>query len=391
VAIVEGESLMNDASGLIVFRFALAAVTTGTFVLSKAALSFVVVIVMGIITGLLVALIFYAIHRWLPTTNNIDVVLTFITPYAMYICAEEFHFSGVLAVVSGGLFLSIRRESFLNTRSRLQGVDVWEASAFVLNGFVFMLIGLEFPVVIKALGPGGLVPAIKYSLLITAVLLITRMASTYGALFFTIFISRYITTADSRPGWQGPLLFGWAGMRGVVSLAAALSIPEKLPSGAAFPQRNLILFITFSVIVASLLIQGLTLPALVKWVNMDDPDYKGSAEQQTQMVRKKLAALSLKLLESKYPSQLKSNDLVKSFQLKLSADMEFLKDWDKDGNRERADEFYHDYRMIMVDLMHEQRHLLNTLNHKDGISDDIIRHQLELLDLEEEKFRRHFS
>ncbi|HMI04333.1 MAG TPA: cation:proton antiporter, partial [Pedobacter sp.] len=134
ISIVEGESLLNDASSLVVFRFALAAVLTGSFVFREAATDFVVVIVMGIVTGIAVALVFYAIHRWLPTSTNIDVVLTFVTPYVMYMLAEEFHFSGVLAVVSGGLFLSARRHEFLSYRSRLQGINVWEAVAFVLNG-----------------------------------------------------------------------------------------------------------------------------------------------------------------------------------------------------------------------------------------------------------------
>jgi Na+/H+ antiporter len=391
VTIVEGESLMNDASSLIVFRFALAAVITGQFVFAQAATSFVLVIVMGIAIGILVALVFYAIHRWLPTSTNMDVILTFVTPYAMYMAAEEFHFSGVLAVVSGGLFLSARRHSFLSHRSRLQGINVWEAVAFVLNGFVFILIGLEFPVVVKALGPDGLGPAITYSLIITGVLIATRFASTFGATIFTMFISRFITTADPTPGWKAPILFGWTGMRGVVSLAAALSIPVALRSGAAFPQRDLILFITFTVILVTLVLQGLTLPLLVKWVNMPDPDYTVSFEQQKQLVRKKLSGLSLKILEEKYSTQLVDNDMVKALKLRLTADMELLKDWEKDGNAERADAFYKDYRNIMSDLTGQQRDLLLVLNKKESINDDIVRQQLELLDLEEEKMRQHFT
>ncbi|MDR6943141.1 CPA1 family monovalent cation:H+ antiporter [Mucilaginibacter pocheonensis] len=391
ITILEGESLLNDASSLVVFRFALIAVTTGTFVFSHAAVSFVIVIVMGIVTGLVVALIFYAVHRWLPTTTNIDIILTFLTPYAMYIVAEEFHVSGVLAVVSGGLFLSARRQSFLTHRSRLQGVNVWEAVAFVLNGFVFILIGLEFPVIIKDLGPAGINPAIKYSLIITGVLIITRLASTYGALLFTIFISKYIKTADSNPGLKGPLLLGWAGMRGVVSLAAALSIPATLHSGAAFPHRSLILFITFTVILVTLVLQGLTLPALIKWVNMPDPDYTIPFEQQKQMVRKKLSKLSLDILENKYASQLKDNDMVKSLKMKLDADMELLNDWEKGDNSHRADDFYRDYRTVINELMTQQRDLLRTLNKKENINDDIIKQQLDLLDLEEEKIRQHFD
>jgi len=391
VSIVEGESLLNDASSLVVFRFALAAILTGSFVFSQAAVSFVLVIVMGIAIGIAVALFFYTIHRWLPTTTNVDIVLTFITPYAMYITAETFHFSGVLAVVSGGLFLSVRRQQFLSNRSRLQGVNVWEAIAFVLNGFVFILIGLEFPVIIKGLGPDGWEPAITYSLIITGILIMTRFASTAGAVIVTKIMANFITVADRNPGWRAPMVLGWTGMRGVVSLAAALSIPVALRSGEAFPDRDLILFITFTVIIVTLVLQGLTLPYVIRLANMPDPDFTVPPEQQKQLIRKKISMLSLKILDDKYHEQLIHNDMVKALQLRLTADMELLKDWEKKDTVARADAFYKDYRAIMDDLMSEQRALLKTLNKKENISDDIIRQQLELLDLEEEKMRQHFA
>ncbi|MEO6520074.1 MAG: Na+/H+ antiporter [Mucilaginibacter sp.] len=391
VTIVEGESLLNDASSLVVFRFALAAVLTGSFVFRVAATDFVLVIVMGIVTGIAVALLFYAVHRWLPTTTNMDVVLTFITPYAMYMLAEEFHFSGVLAVVSGGLFLSARRHQFLSNRSRLQGINVWEAVAFLLNGIVFILIGLEFPVIIKNLGREALTHAITYSLIITGVLIVTRFICTYGAVIVTIIMSKIITVADPNPGWKAPALFGWAGMRGVVSLAAALSIPLMLNSGHPFPNRDMILFITFTVILVTLVLQGLTLPVIIKWVNMPDPDLTITIEQQRQLVRKKLAHLSLTILNEKYNDLTKNNEMVKALKLRYHADMELLKDWDKDGNEKRAEEFYKDYRHIMAHLLKEQRALLLTLNKKENISDDLVKQQFELLDLEEEKLRQHFE
>lgn len=388
-AILEGESLMNDASSLVIFRFALLAVTTGTFVFTEAAGSFVLVIVLGIACGIAVALVFYAVHRWLPTTTNIDVILTLLTPYAMYIVAEWFKVSGVLAVVSGGLFLSNRRTTILTHSSRLQGLNVWEAVAFILNGLIFVLIGLQFPSIIEELGPSGLSPAIKYSLIITGILIITRLASTYGATLFTVVISKFVKTADENPGWKAPLIFGWAGMRGVVSLAAALSIPVTLHAGAAFPNRSLILFITFSVILITLVMQGLTLPALIKWVDLEDADLTISFEQQRQMVRKELAKLSLGILNVKYARELKENTMVAQIKEQIETEMELLKDWRQEDAANREDAFYHEYRIVRKDLIEAQRKYLSSLNRKENINDDIVRQQLSLLDLEEERIRKH--
>lgn len=390
VTILEGESLINDASSLIIFSFAMKAVTSGHFVFTDAATRFVLVIVMGIATGIAVAMVFYAIHRYLPTSTNIDVLITFITPYAMYIVAEKLQCSGVLAVVSGGLFLSVRRHAFLSHQSRLQGINVWEAIAFALNGFVFVLIGLEFPVVIKNLGPGGLKPAIYYSTVISAVLIVTRLASTFGTLGFTILARKFVKTADNSRSWKAPLIFGWAGMRGVVSLAAALSIPIAFHSGQAFPNRNLILFITFFVIMVTLILQGLTLPWLIKWLDMSDPDFTISYEQQRNLVRKKLDALALNTLNQHYSKELEENEMVKSIKIRIDADIELLKDWEDQESRHQVDVLFHDYKRIMEVLIDEQRNFLKSLNKKENINDDLIRQQLALLDLEEEKIRQHF-
>jgi monovalent cation/hydrogen antiporter len=391
VSIIEGESLLNDASSLVVFRFALAAILTGKFIFHEAAVNFVLVIVMGIFIGLIVALVFYAVHRWLPTSSNIDVVLTLLAPYTMYILAEEFHFSGVLAVVSGGLFLSARRHEFLSNRSRIQGVNVWEAVAFVLNGFVFILIGLEFPVIIKHLGPGGFGPAVKYSLIIVLALIVTRFISTYGAVVVTIIMSRFIRVADPTPGWKAPIVLGWAGMRGVVSLAAALSIPVALKNGADFPTRNMILFITFTVILVTLVLQGLTLPMVIKWLKLPTRDSDLPIEKQKQLIRKKLSHLSLNILENNYKQHTQSNDMVKALKVRYTADMNLLADCDTVIGEACAADIYNDYRKIVDHILTEQRALLRSLNRKENISDELIRHQMDLLDLEEENLRQLFE
>ena len=383
-AIIEGESLLNDASSLIVFKFALAAVATGKFVFHEAALNFVWVVAMGILTGVLVGLVFYAIHRWLPTTTNIDIVLSLTAPYVMYIAAEAFHFSGVLSVVSGGLFLSARSHLFLSFRSRLQGANVWSTIGFVLNGLVFMLIGLALPSIVNQLGPVSLTDAIKYGVIITLVLIITRILSTLGSSAFTVFISRYIRTADSRPGWRGPLIIGWAGMRGVVSLAAALSIPYLLPDKLTpFPQRNLILFITFVVILVTLVVQGLTLPAVVRWVNMEDPDKLPPVEEQDIKLRKQLAEHALQFLNNQDAESLATNTSLR--QLKARFENEKLEP--DDLHNEKQEE----WRKIYLEVLDKQRDFLLELNKNPEMDEDVIKKYQSLLDLEEEKLRSRYE
>jgi Na+/H+ antiporter len=378
-AIIEGESLLNDASSLIIFRFALIAVSTGQFIFHEAAISFVEVIVMGIGTGLIIGIIYYAVLRWLPTSPNMDIVLTLTAPYVMYIAAENFHFSGVLSVVSGALFLSIRSQTILNFRSRLRGSNVWSTIGFVLNGLVFMLIGLQLPMIVEQLGPVSLPTAIGYGLLITFVLIVTRILSTLGASAFTVFISRYITTADNRPGWKGPLIFGWAGMRGVVSLAAALSIPAFMSNGTAFPQRNLILFITFMVILLTLVIQGLTLPSLIKWINLEDPDQSTNPDEQHLHVKRKLAKQSLEFLRSLHNDKLQTNPALQMLQSRFERETSILEPEAKSDQE--------DFSEVYLQLLAHQRGFLQQLNKKEGIDESVIRKYEELLDLEEEKLK----
>jgi CPA1 family monovalent cation:H+ antiporter len=174
VTILEGESLVNDASSLIVFRFALAAILTGQFHLGDATKTFFIVAIMGILIGVAIANIVYAIHRFLPTTPVIDTAITLITPYIMYIAAEHFHFSGVPSVVSGGLFLSFRSQDIFKYESRLQMNGVWETLIFLLNGFVFILIGLQLSTIVAGLEGYSVGEAIVYAIIISLVTIIIR-------------------------------------------------------------------------------------------------------------------------------------------------------------------------------------------------------------------------
>ncbi|MDV6167360.1 Na+/H+ antiporter [Flavobacterium sp. DG1-102-2] len=379
-SILEGESLLNDASSLIIFRFAFIAVATGQFIWHEAALSFVWMIVGGVASGLIVGYMFMKIHKYLPTDANADIILTIVTPYVMYIAAEEIHSSGVLAVVSGGLLLSEKRLNFLSSTSRLRGVNVWESFSYLLNGLVFMFIGLDLPQIIAGLEEVSILSAIGYGLLVTAVLIVGRIISAYSAVAVTLIARNYIKVADrSNPGYKVPILIGWSGMRGVVSLAAALSIPLQLENGSAFPHRNLILFITFVVILTTLLLQGLTLPFLIKKINMPDPDFIMPDEDLYIKLRKKMTHEALHHLKENYSDELDNHPML----------LHMAKKWER--TEEMAEEtglMSEESKIIYKAILDHQRKWLHNLNReKQQINEEIVRRHLLYLDLEEEKLQ----
>ncbi|WP_460975809.1 Na+/H+ antiporter [Spirosoma knui] len=382
-SILEGESLVNDASSLVVFRFALAAVLSGSFVWQKAATDFVMVTFMGIVVGLLVAGVFYCIHRWLPTSTRISILLTFLAPYIMYLAAEEFDYSGVMAVVSGGLFLSNQSHVILNHSSRIQGLGMWSTVVFALNGLVFILIGLELPVIINGLGDYSKTEAVGYALLITLVVIVTRLVFAVCASIFTRFIGRYITVAQRNPGLRGPIILGWAGMRGVVSLASALSVPLTLQNGEPFPHRNLILFITFVVILVTLVFQGLTLPLLIRWIKYQDLEQRIPEDEQESIIRLKLMQAALNQLNEKYSLHALNNELVGNLKNRIESEV-YLTTQHLDSlacNEEQVRE----YNQILVEISAVKRRELHKLRTKQEFDDDVIRKEEARIDLEEEK------
>ncbi|GAB3695793.1 Na+/H+ antiporter [Spirosoma flavus] len=377
ISILEGESLVNDAASLVVFRFAVVAVTSSSFVWQDASLSFVWVTLMGVVVGLVVAGAFYAIHRWLPTSTRISILLTFMAPYFMYLAAEEFDVSGVMAVVSGGLFLSNQSHVILNHSSRIQGTGMWATVVFALNGLVFILIGLELPVIMKGLGNYSTTEAVLWALLITGVLVVTRMAFAFFSAAFTQFIGQYITVARRNVGWRGPVILGWAGMRGVVSLASALAVPLEVP------HRNLILFITFVVILVTLVFQGLTLPFVIQLVNFKDDDVRIPEEEQETKIRLKLQKAALNHLTENYANEIKANELVGDMRDRIENDMlqtkRHLESIESDG------EILAQYNQIRNDILSVKRTALQHFRKKQEFDDEVIRKEEARIDLEEEK------
>lgn len=391
IAILEGESLVNDASSLIVFRFALVSVLSGQFVLQEAILEFFLAAGMGVVVGLAVANIMYVIHRFLPTTSSIDASLTLMTPYFMYLAAEYFHFSGVMAVVSGGLFLSYRSHEILTTgATRMQANGVWSTVTFILNGLVFILIGLELPVVIGGLDGYSVGEAITYGLVISLVAIVVRVLWVFPLAYVPLWFNNRVRADHVNPTWKGPLIIGWAGMRGVVSLASALSIPLLLNDGTTFPFRNLILFITFIVILITLVFQGLTLPWVIRWVNVKESDPVLPESQQEAGIQLRIKKAALARLNEKFVEDISENELVQQLKNTLEGDVE---ETSQRLESLECDTMAHQeierYNHILLDIYNEQRKELFKLRREKAYSDEVIRKQELQVDLDEAKINNH--
>jgi CPA1 family monovalent cation:H+ antiporter len=294
--ILEGESLINDASSLIVYRFALAAILTGSFSFGAAVEDFFAAAVGGVVVGVALGNILYVLHRFLPTTPSIDTSITLMTPYIAYLSAEEFHFSGVMAVVACGLFLSFRAHDFMDYRSRMQTNATWSTLGYILNGVVFVLIGLELPVVLEGLSREAVMAGIRYGTWISLLVIALRFLWMYPAAHLPRWLSPRIRRKEPSPGWRLPTMLSWAGMRGVISLAMALALPISLPNGEPFPERATIILITFVVILITLVLQGITLPFVVHWLKLEEVDPRLNPEEQKLALRHQLAQAALERL-----------------------------------------------------------------------------------------------
>jgi Na+/H+ antiporter len=381
-AVLEGESLLNDASSLIIFRFAMVAVGTGQFVWQEAALSFLWMVIGGAGIGLLLGWLFVQAHKKLPTDAPSDIALTLIEPYFMYWIAEQVHASGVLAVVAGGLYMSAKRLVFLNSASRVRGYSVWESFVFILNGIVFLIIGLELPEIVAGIRSEGipLATAIGYGVLVTCVLIVARMISAYASMFATrIFRPGVVPRARStRRLILLPLLLGWTGMRGVVSLAAALAIPVTLDNGALFPHRSLILFITFVAILLTLVVQGLTLPYIItRWRIFDGFMNEESEELTKREMKRGLKQHVYEYVKEKYEHEANAHA---GIQL-------FMKQWEERAKASDDAWMNENTKAIFTEILEVQRLYLTELNKDPKIDEEVIRQQLYQIDLEEERLK----
>jgi monovalent cation/hydrogen antiporter len=395
VTILEGESLVNDATGIVAYRIAVVAVVTGAFSIWEAGLQFVVGAAGGVAVGLAVGWVVIWVRRHLSEDPSVQNTISLLTPFVAYLVAEELppylwhilrlpgelHFSGVLAVVTTGLYLGRKGTSVISSGTRLQGYAVWELITFLLNGLIFVLIGLQLRNVVGGLDEYTAGQLVSYAVLVSLTVILVRMLWVFPATYLPRWASRWIREHDPSPPWRSVAVIAWTGMRGVISLAAALALPLQTASGAQFVWRDLIIFLTFCVILATLVVQGLSLPVLIRALGLED-DHIGDKEETHGRIR--VAEAALQRLEELVDEDWVREDTAERIRgLYNYRRNRFASrfEGDPDGVEERSSA----YQRLMAELLGAQRQRLIRMRDEGKIGDEVM-HRIEReLDLEESR------
>jgi Na+/H+ antiporter len=382
VTILEGESLVNDAIALVAYTFAIGAVITGSFSLPLAAGQFVMVVIGGIAVGY-VAGRFVAWIRPKLNDPSVEQMVSLLTPYFAYIPAERLHVSGVLATVTCGLYLSRRIPYIVSPSVRMRSYAVWDAFVFLLNGLVFILIGLALPEILGRLGGTALSQAIGYAVLISAAVILVRIAWVFPATYLPRLLIPKLRERDPIPPTGWTIVVAWTGMRGIVSLAAALAIPHEISPGVAFPNRALIQVLTFGVILATLVAQGLTLPVIIRFFKVSDAGTDRRDEEVTARYLTALAAierLDKLLTENRAP-----REMVARVRTPYDARLGYFSGRLADPDGERPAPACDTDESIRREALQAERAMLVKLRDDGVIGDDVLRAVQQELDLEESR------
>jgi monovalent cation/hydrogen antiporter len=381
VDILEGESLVNDATGLLALEFGVAMVVQGqTPTLGSGVFRLIYLVAIGIGVGLVIALVVEQLHRRLDD-GPIEVLLTIMVPYAAYLAAEAANASGVLAVVACGLYLSRRSTQLFSPEVRLQAFGFWNSFTFAINGLVFVLIGLQLPFVMAGIREYPLHSLLLYGALFSALLIALRLVWIYPGAYVSNMIRRHIFHQNEPlPSARAIFVVGWTGMRGVVALAAAVSLPEVLADGSPFPQRNLIIFLTFSVILVTLVLQGLTLPPLIRALGLATA---GGPNPEERDARRLMLEAALKHLEEKRTAD-DSRELTAAYD---DLDMHYRRRlaFSQESTAEDGNDAADHARAIDLSrqLLRIERHTAVHLRNQGNINDEVLRQLERELDLSE--------
>lgn len=375
VAILEGESLLNDATALVAYRLALASAASGRFAAGDALLNFVLVGLGGVVVGVVVGGLAVALRRRL-TDTPVSITVSILTPFIAYLSAEQLGSSGVLATVTAGLYVG-RHLALLSSEERITGGAVWQTMSFILNGLLFTLVGLQLPAVVRGLDGPALTDAITLGLIIAVTGILVRFVWVFPTTYLTQLVRR---RPISEPGssWRDLTVVSWAGMRGAVSLAAALGLPLQL-GAHPFAQRDLFVFVTFCVIVVTLIGQGLTLDVLTRALGIVAPEDAGRDEMRARAAVAESALALLPEMRRRWPGHAELID-----RLHAEYEHRVLHAEEHSGSEIGAAEGESlEHRQMRQELIDAERAAAAEMHGRAAISDEVYRRLIRDLDLDE--------
>jgi monovalent cation/hydrogen antiporter len=385
VDLLEGESLLNDATGLLALQFGVEMVLEGTTpTLARGLLQFAWLTIVGVLVGLAIGFVVIWLERWVDD-GPVEIAISLIVPYATYLAGDAVKASGVIAVVTCGLFVSRRSSTFFSPRVRLQANAVWDSLEFLLNGLVFALLGLQLPYVLSGIHGWGKLGLLGYALAFSIMLILLRMVWMFPAARASWWVrTRLLHQVYETPPANQVFVVGWTGMRGVVALAAAGSLPLTLHDGSPFPQRNFIIFLTFSLILVTVVLQGLSLPWVIRMLGLakEDTGYCEEGQARRLMLQ---AAIDF-LMERRNSAAGESethlyDDLLHQFEHKFSE----LELCGPDGSVPPHEEGNVTPSQLLLETIRREREELHWLRENGRIGDGVHRNLERELDLSESR------
>ena len=386
VDVLEGESLVNDASGLLALQFSVALVVAGRRPgPGLAMLELLWLVAGGIAIGLFAAFVIHRVSLEI-TDSPVEITLSLATPYLAYLAAEGIHASGVLATVVCGLYIGRKNSEVLSINARLESTAVWKTLEFGLNGLVFILMGLQLRLILSGIHDLSMGQLMRYGITFAILVVALRIIWVYPGAAIAYWIRRHLLhQVEPRPTGKQIFIVAWTGMRGVLALAAAISLPTVLQNGAPFPQRDLIIFLTFSVIFVTLVLQGLTLPAVIRKLGLAVGGEQNLEEQQARLLIVNTVLDYLRDLSRQAKSDHKEiyEDMIRHYQARAT----LVEAGGEELQPEREIAMARYERNLSQELRALERSTAVILRNEDKINDELLRTIERELDLSEARFQ----
>ena len=379
VTLIEGESLINDATALVAYSFAVTAVVTGSFSLWHATWRFGVDVVGGVAIGLAVGYVIRQFRRRIDHSPT-EIAIALLSGYFAYLPAQAAGVSAVLAVVTVGVYVGWYTPELTTVQTRLQGDAVWEILTFLLNALLFGLVGLQLQPILDSLHGHSTGALLADGAIVALTVIVTRFLWVYPATYIPRRLWKRIRERDPYPPWQYPTLISWAGLRGAVSLAAALALPLTIDGGAPFPQRSFVIYLAFCVILGTLVLQGLTLPAVIRWLRLEDD---GVSDKEETKARIHAAEAALGRLEELAGEDWVRDDTAERMRgLYRFRASRFAARFDDEDDGE-IEERSQNYQRLRRELLDAERRAVVDLRRQGRINDAVMNRVQRDLDLED--------